>query len=156
GNVAKLREELAGAAAGDRVLIACHNEAELRRLAAVLSGKSETDKRHDQHKPAEDGHKSNGEAHASTSEPHCKVITVAPATDGGPETAVILTAGHVKAGFGLVEAGIAVLSDNELFRREEARQVLPRRRLESRAIDSFLDLVEGDLVVHVGHGIARF
>src|SRR5262249_36578463 len=32
----------------------------------------------------------------------------------------------------------------------------PRRRLESRAIDSFLELQEGDLVVHVSHGIARF
>jgi transcription-repair coupling factor (superfamily II helicase) len=34
--------------------------------------------------------------------------------------------------------------------------VEPRRRLESRAIDSFLDLAEGDLVVHVSHGIARY
>jgi transcription-repair coupling factor (superfamily II helicase) len=33
---------------------------------------------------------------------------------------------------------------------------MPRRRLESRAIDSFLDLAEGDLVVHVGHGIGRY
>ena len=31
-----------------------------------------------------------------------------------------------------------------------------RRRYESRAIDSFLDLNEGDLVVHVNHGIARY
>ena len=45
---------------------------------------------------------------------------------------------------------------NDLFHREEVRQVLPRRRLESRAIDSFLDLAEGDLVVHVSHGIARY
>jgi transcription-repair coupling factor (superfamily II helicase) len=43
-----------------------------------------------------------------------------------------------------------------LFHREEVRQVLPRRRLESRAIDSFLELAEGDLVVHVSHGIARY
>ncbi|MCI0458691.1 MAG: transcription-repair coupling factor [Gemmataceae bacterium] len=49
-----------------------------------------------------------------------------------------------------------VLSDHELFHREDARTVLPRRRLESRAIDSFLDLQEGDLVVHVSHGIARY
>ena len=33
---------------------------------------------------------------------------------------------------------------------------MPRRQLESRAIDSFLDLAEGDLVVHVSHGIARY
>jgi transcription-repair coupling factor (superfamily II helicase) len=48
------------------------------------------------------------------------------------------------------------LSDHELFHREEARQVLPRRRLESRIIDSFLDLNDNDLVVHVSHGIARY
>jgi transcription-repair coupling factor (superfamily II helicase) len=35
-------------------------------------------------------------------------------------------------------------------------QAAPTRRLESRAIDSFLDLNEGDYVVHVAHGIARF
>jgi transcription-repair coupling factor (superfamily II helicase) len=49
-----------------------------------------------------------------------------------------------------------VLSDHELFHREDARPVAPRRRLESRAIDSFLDLAEGELVVHVSHGIARY
>jgi transcription-repair coupling factor (superfamily II helicase) len=36
------------------------------------------------------------------------------------------------------------------------RTVLPRRQLESRAIDSFLDLAEGDLVVHLTQGIARY
>jgi transcription-repair coupling factor (superfamily II helicase) len=56
----------------------------------------------------------------------------------------------------MVDAGIVVLSDHELFHREEARQILPRRRLESRAIDSYLKLAEGDLVVHVSHGIARY
>jgi transcription-repair coupling factor (superfamily II helicase) len=49
-----------------------------------------------------------------------------------------------------------VLGGQELFHREETRQVLPRRRLESRAIDSFLELAEADLVVHVSHGIARY
>jgi transcription-repair coupling factor (superfamily II helicase) len=157
GNVAKLREELAGAASGDRVLIACHNEAELRRLATVLSGQSETDRRHgDKEKP----HEANGVSPAAPSPGDGAaakhLVTLSFASETGPETSVTLTTGHVKAGFRLVEFGIVVLSDNELFRREEARQVLPRRRLESRAIDSFLDLAEGDLVVHVGHGIARY
>jgi len=53
-------------------------------------------------------------------------------------------------------ASVVVLSDHELFHREEVRTILPRRQLESRAIDSFLDLAEGDLVVHLAHGIARF
>src|SRR5262249_61869496 len=65
-----------------------------------------------------------------------------------------LVTGRVRAGFRMVDAGIVVLSDHELFHREEARQILPRRRLESRAIDTFLDLAEGDLVVPVSHRIA--
>src|SRR5207247_9484250 len=39
---------------------------------------------------------------------------------------------------------------------EQARCGVRRRQLESRAIDSFLDWREDDLVVHLGHGIARF
>ena len=56
-----------------------------------------------------------------------------------------------------------MLGSHELFHREQTpparkprRRRLPRRRIESRAIDSFLELNEGDLVVHVVHGIARF
>src|SRR4029077_7088975 len=67
-----------------------------------------------------------------------------------------IVVGRLRAGFRLLDAGLVVLSDHELFHREEARRVVPRRRLESRAIDSFLDLNEGDLVVHVSHGIARY
>jgi transcription-repair coupling factor (superfamily II helicase) len=67
-----------------------------------------------------------------------------------------LVLGRLRAGFRMVDRGIVVLSDHELFHREDTRQILPRRRLESRAIDSFLDLTEGDLVVHVSHGIARY
>ncbi|MHB1423938.1 MAG: transcription-repair coupling factor [Gemmataceae bacterium] len=75
-----------------------------------------------------------------------------------------LVIGRVRAGFRLVSAlgrngaeqSLIVLGGQELFHREEVRQVQPRRRLESRAIDSFLDLTEGDLVVHVSHGIARY
>jgi transcription-repair coupling factor (superfamily II helicase) len=68
-----------------------------------------------------------------------------------------LLVGQVRAGFRLVDAGLVVLSDHELFQREAlpARRT-PTRRYESRAIDSFLDLADGDLVVHVGHGIGRF
>jgi transcription-repair coupling factor (superfamily II helicase) len=73
-----------------------------------------------------------------------------------------LVTGRVRAGFRLLEGSegtVVVLGGQELFRREgaiDAVAPLPRRRLESRAIDSFLDLAEGDLVVHVSHGIARY
>jgi transcription-repair coupling factor (superfamily II helicase) len=115
GDVAKLRDELDSAASDDRVLIACHNEAESKRLGEVLAtGKLALSER------------------------------------------LHLVLGRIRAGFRMVDAGVTVLSDYELFHREEVRQVLPRRRLESKAIDSFLDLAEGDLVVHVSHGIARY
>jgi transcription-repair coupling factor (superfamily II helicase) len=69
--------------------------------------------------------------------------------------------GYVRAGFRLVEAGVVVLGSHELFQREDpvsagALPVGPKRRIESRAIDSFLELNEGDLVVHIAHGLAKF
>src|SRR5207249_6263198 len=115
GEVARVRDELDSIVSGDRVLIACFNEAECKRLGEVLAA---------------------GQLAQSD---RLRLVT-----------------GRVRAGFRLVDAGLVVLGGQELFHREETRQVLPRRRLESRAIDSFLELAEGDLVVHVSHGIARY
>jgi transcription-repair coupling factor (superfamily II helicase) len=64
--------------------------------------------------------------------------------------------GNVRAGFHLVDAHLLVIGDHELFARTDVRRPTARRRYESRAIDSFLDLNEGDLVVHVNHGIAYY
>jgi transcription-repair coupling factor (superfamily II helicase) len=126
GDVTRLRDELDTATVGDRLLIACHNEAERKRLGEVLA-----------------------------------------AGQLAQSDRLRLVVGRVRAGFRMVgisppgrgargDGGVVVLSDHELFHREEVRAVLPRRQLESRAIDSFLDLAEGDLVVHVSHGIARY
>ncbi|MGQ9574904.1 MAG: transcription-repair coupling factor [Thermoguttaceae bacterium] len=62
--------------------------------------------------------------------------------------------GRLAAGFRLVAEQIVLLSASELLGRSEVRRVLPRRL--GRPIDSFLELREGDLVVHVSHGIARY
>jgi len=124
GDVTKVKDELDSVAESDQVLIACHNEAERKRLGEVLASSrlAQTDR-------------------------------------------LRLVVGRVHAGFRLLipEApglasglGVVVLGDHELFHREETRVVKPRRQLEARAIDSFLDLNEGDLVVHVSHGIARY
>jgi transcription-repair coupling factor (superfamily II helicase) len=67
-----------------------------------------------------------------------------------------LTIGHVRAGFRMVDPPWLVLSDHELFARADVRRPVVRRRYESRAIDSFLDLREGDHVVHLNHGIAVY
>ncbi|MBC8289876.1 MAG: transcription-repair coupling factor, partial [Planctomycetes bacterium] len=69
---------------------------------------------------------------------------------------VTLCTGRVAAGFRLVPQGLIVLSDHELFNRTEVRRTPKRRRVETRAIDSFIELKERDLVVHVSHGIGRF
>jgi len=62
--------------------------------------------------------------------------------------------GTLKRGFRLVPENLALVSSGELFQRTEIRRVAQRRL--GRAIDSFLELREGELVVHVAHGIARY
>jgi len=115
GELAKVKAELDSAAAGDHVLIACHNAGEAERL---------------------------GEVFAETN----------IARDGR----LTMTVGRLRAGFHMIDARTLVIGDHELFARPEVRRVTTRRRYESRAIDSFLDLNEGDLVVHVNHGIALY
>ena len=64
--------------------------------------------------------------------------------------------GHLASGFRLVPEKVVLIGAGELFRREDvAAARAPKKRL-SRAIDTFLDLHEGDYVVHVGHGIGRY
>ncbi|MEE8452350.1 MAG: transcription-repair coupling factor, partial [Thermoguttaceae bacterium] len=62
--------------------------------------------------------------------------------------------GSLCNGFRLVVDRIVLLSSSELFRRVDIKR--PVRRHLGRAIDSFVELREGDLVVHVTHGIARY
>jgi transcription-repair coupling factor (superfamily II helicase) len=49
----------------------------------------------------------------------------------------------------------ALLGHHELFHRYEQRRRVTKV-IASRPVDSFLDLKEGDYVVHVAHGIAKF
>ena len=67
-----------------------------------------------------------------------------------------LTTGRIRRGFRLLDHALIVISDNELFSRTPTRTTTRKRRTDSRTIDTFLDLREGDLVVHVAHGIARY
>ncbi|MDZ7617173.1 MAG: CarD family transcriptional regulator, partial [Patescibacteria group bacterium] len=62
--------------------------------------------------------------------------------------------GTLSKGFRLVPERTVLLSSAELFHREDL--VRPTQRRLGRVIDSFLDLRQGDLVVHVAHGIARY
>ncbi len=79
--------------------------------------------------------------------------------EGVPDLAqrVTLCIGRVSRGFRLVPQGVVVLSDHELFNRTDIRRVTKKKpRFESRAIDSFIELNEGDLVVHLTHGIGKY
>ena len=67
-----------------------------------------------------------------------------------------LVDGRIRSGFRALDLNTVVLGDHELFARQDVRRAGTRRRYESRAIDSFLDLDEGDYVVHVNHGIAVY
>ena len=115
GDLARVKAELESAAAGEDVMIACHNQAEAERLGEVFAD-----------------------------------LELARAGR------LHLTLGRIRAGFHFVDASTLVIGDHELFARSEVRRAAPRRRYETRAIDSFLDLNEDDLVVHVNHGIARY
>ncbi|REK12878.1 MAG: transcription-repair coupling factor [Planctomycetota bacterium] len=64
------------------------------------------------------------------------------------------TIGRLKSGFRLVADRIALVSGSELFHRADLNR--PTRRRLGRAIDSFLELREGDYVVHLSHGIGRY
>jgi transcription-repair coupling factor (superfamily II helicase) len=62
--------------------------------------------------------------------------------------------GHLEAGFRIVPQRVVLVSAAELFQRQDLARTTRRR--QSRAIDSFLELRTGDLVVHVAHGIGRY
>ena len=62
--------------------------------------------------------------------------------------------GALQSGFRLTGDGLVLLSGAEIFRRTDIRR--PSQRRLGKAIDSFLTLREGDLVVHLSHGIGRY
>ena len=66
-----------------------------------------------------------------------------------------LGVGRLGAGFRLVAERLTVLANHEVFHRYHDRRRL-RQRIETRAIDTWMDLKRGDYVVHVVHGIGRY
>ena len=63
--------------------------------------------------------------------------------------------GHVGCGFHWAGQRLVVVGHHEIFHRYARRSRLRRIRA-GRPIESFMDLSEGDYVVHLTHGIARF
>ncbi|MHC4563053.1 MAG: transcription-repair coupling factor [Planctomycetota bacterium] len=73
--------------------------------------------------------------------------------DGGDRIRTAI--GHVRSGFHWPGEGLVVVGHHEVFHRY-ARRRRVRRVRTGRPIEALSDLHAGDLVVHVGHGIARF
>ena len=71
---------------------------------------------------------------------------------------VYISVSDYSAGFRLENAKVTVLTEVELFgkKRLKRRQRLRRKHEHTKGIDSFLDLTEGDYVVHVDHGIGVY
>ncbi|MEX1094871.1 MAG: transcription-repair coupling factor [Planctomycetales bacterium] len=139
GPPAQAIEELVAVARAQSVLIACHNEGERQRLSELL-----------------------GEAGIAVRVQGADAWGRPPGLPGRLESLphrdrdVRLCLGRLARGFRLVDEATVVLSDHELFGRTEVRREPRRKRAESRAIETFLELNEGDLVVHLTHGIARY
>ncbi len=72
-----------------------------------------------------------------------------------PSTHVHLFVGEVSHGFVDSQGHLAVVSDEEIFGPRSARTTRTRR-VEQPFIDAFRELNEGDLIVHVEHGIGRY
>jgi transcription-repair coupling factor (superfamily II helicase) len=66
-----------------------------------------------------------------------------------------LVPGDVSQGFVDGKGGVALLSDEEILGRR-VRKRARSARVENALVAGFRDLNEGDLVVHVEHGIARY
>ncbi|MHC4954384.1 MAG: transcription-repair coupling factor [Planctomycetota bacterium] len=63
--------------------------------------------------------------------------------------------GRLSRSFAVAERGVAVLGYDDLLQHLTRRRPAPRRPA-GRALDDFLDLEPGDIVVHLAHGIGRF
>ncbi|HEY7724251.1 MAG TPA: transcription-repair coupling factor [Anaeromyxobacteraceae bacterium] len=66
-----------------------------------------------------------------------------------------LLPGEITQGFVDEAAGLALLSDEEIFGRRVRKRARPAR-VENAFAAEFRDLEDGDLVVHLEHGIARY
>ena len=68
---------------------------------------------------------------------------------------LILKEGRLRAGFELPAIGLTVLTETEIF-GEQKKVAARKSRGKAAFLSDFRDLKEGDLVVHVDHGIASY
>jgi transcription-repair coupling factor (superfamily II helicase) len=128
------------------VFVVCETEAEVERLTELFSkgeggrGKGEGEERGEARPISDFGFRISDSKQQSAIR--------------NPQSAIKFAIGHLEAGFRIVPQRVVLVSAGELFQRQDLARTTRRR--QARAIDSFLELREGDLVVHVAHGIGRY
>lgn len=61
----------------------------------------------------------------------------------------------LRKGYQLIDQNLTIFTDNDLFGRQYKRKTRYKKQA-SQMIESFIDLKEGDFVVHVNHGVGKF
>jgi transcription-repair coupling factor (superfamily II helicase) len=135
GEIGKVRDELEKVSVGQEVFIICETEAEVERLGQLFDQKGVR----------------NLFAAAGATMAESSNREKVPGTFLGRLQFVV---GHLESGFRIVTQQVVLVSAAELFQRQDLARTTRRR--QARAIDSFLELRQGDLVVHVAHGIGRY
>ena len=83
-----------------------------------------------------------------------RVTEILSPTGAWKEGRISMGVGCVHNGFRIRDRNTVVVSCDQIFNRSDLRRK-GRRRL-GKAIDSFLDLKDGNLIVHLSHGIGRY
>ncbi|AKH76948.1 transcription-repair coupling factor [Leptospira interrogans] len=74
---------------------------------------------------------------------------------GNHKSDTFLVLSELRNGFILENHKILIISENDIFGREYKRKTRFKKQ-NSKALQSFIDLKEGDYVVHIHHGVGRF
>ena len=153
GEIAKVRDELEKVGAGNEVYIVCETGAEVERLQELfkvgdcpLFSPESVD-------PQENERREKGTVPLGAGQGE-GFSPLFPKAEKGDRPRLNFVVGHLEAGFRIVPQRVVLVSAAELFHRQDLARTTRRR--QARAIDSFLELREGDLVVHVAHGIGRY
>lgn len=145
GDISHIRDELDQKSVGQQVLVVASTDAEIERLREIFatSALMATGRLLFPVGSLREGFRLRTKAtHAAAPKARRKK----PASSDEPDTNSTTPTPGI--------SGTIVLTASELFHRGELRRA-PRRHL-GKAIDSFIDLRDGDLVVHLAHGIGRY
>ena len=72
------------------------------------------------------------------------------------EREVMITTGSLEEGFRIPEAGLAIISENEIFEGEKKKRKKLRKKYEAPKYSSLDEIGVGDYVVHERHGIGIY